>query len=64
MSCVPSNAGDAWQLCVRGADTEMHVRRVAQHGTVGPSNAEQAGYSEDRLDRSCTPGVLASMDVN
>jgi hypothetical protein len=50
MSCVPSDAGDAWQLCLRGADTEMHVRRVAQHGTAGPSNAEQAGYSEDRLD--------------
>lgn len=59
---MSKNAGNAWELRVRGADRAMHLRSEAKHGAAGQAQAEQTGHVEHRVDRQGSPGVLATMD--
>lgn len=59
---MSKNAGNAWDLCVRGADCTMHLRSEAEHGAAGQAQAEYTINVDHRVDRQGSPGVLATMD--
>lgn len=59
---VPEDAGNAWDLCVRGADTEMHVRFEAEYGSAGKAQEERTIHVIDRVYRQSSSGVLEMLD--
>lgn len=57
-----SNAEDARDLRVRGADRTLHVRSEAEHGAPGKAQVEHTIHVVHRVDRQSSSGVLATMD--
>ena len=59
---MSKNAGNAWELRVRGADRQMHLRSETEHGAVGQAQAEYTIDVEHRVDLQSSSAVLATMD--